>query len=231
MPDRPSVVISVGGSILLKGEDDLDYIHRLSDKVREWTGQVRPFIVVGGGRLARQYIGYGRDLGADETYLDNLGIAATRMNAHILLVALGDIAPPGPAHTFEQALHFSRSYPVVVMGGTHPGHTTDAVSAFLAERVRAVRFVNATNVEGVFTADPRTDPDARLLDHMSHQQLWEMVRSFGGAGMHVVIDSLAAKTLLRSRIPARVVDGRDLLALEAAVLGREGPGTRVDTEG
>ena len=52
---------------------------------------------------------------------------------------------------------------IVVMGGVAVGQTTDAVAALLAEYVRADRLIVATSVDGVYTADPEKDPDAKKL--------------------------------------------------------------------
>ena len=57
-----------------------------------------------------------------------------------------------------EAHRLERKGKVVVMGGTVPGHTTDAVSAMLAKEVRAVRIINGTSVDAAYTADPRKDP-------------------------------------------------------------------------
>ena len=79
-----SIVLSIGGSILLTGQDDVKYIADLAKMLRKVSGTTKTFVVVGGGRLAREYISIARDLGCDETYLDEIGIMATRMNAMLL---------------------------------------------------------------------------------------------------------------------------------------------------
>ena len=101
-------------------------ISRLLDT---YTEDLKFFLVVGGGRTAREYIGYARKLGADESYLDEIGISCTRLNAMLLIAALGEKAAPVVANDFDHALQLAGNYDVVVMGGTHPGHTTDAVAA------------------------------------------------------------------------------------------------------
>lgn len=106
------------------------------------------------GRIARYYITTGRELNASEDQLDEMGIAATRLNARLLQLALGSAAEASVPHTVEEAAKQGRKGRVVVMGGTTPGHTTDGVSAALAERVGATRVVNATSVDGVYSADP-----------------------------------------------------------------------------
>jgi uridylate kinase len=223
-----TVVVSIGGSILVPDDDDKDFIVKLAKMLNGISGQVNLFIVVGGGRIARYYINLGRSLGADESYLDDIGIAVTRLNARMLIAALGDSAYHVPAMTFDEALSAARGHRIVVMGGTHPGHTTDAVAAMLGERAGAVRLVNATSVDGVYTADPRKDPRAKRLERLTFDRLFEICNKVGpGAGPNVVFDPLGAKIVARSGIRTLIVQGRDLRELEKAIMGKKFHGTVV----
>ena len=222
------VVVSLGGSVLVPGEDDARYLADLSAVLRRVSTQVRLFAVTGGGRVARYYIETGRALGISERRLDALGIGITRMNARLLAAALKGRANPEPARTYTEAARLARRHAVILMAGTRPGHTTDRVSASLARFVGASRIVHATSVDGVYTADPRKDPSARLLERASFEDLVRLSGSgHRAAGPSVVFDPVAARVLARDRIPLAVVRGRDLVALEAALLGRPFHGTWV----
>ncbi len=222
------VVVSLGGSVLVPGNDDARYLTDLAALLVEVSASARIFAVTGGGRLARYYIETGRALGAAERTLDEFGIEVTRLNARLLGAALRGKANRTPASTYAEAARLARRFPIVLMAGTRPGHTTDRVSASLARVVRADRIVNATSVDGVYSADPKTHPDARLLERIGFE---ELVRLAGerheAAGPSVVFDPVAARVLARDRIPLRVVHGRDLSALRSAILGRPFHGTLV----
>lgn len=222
------VVISIGGSILVPDDEDTKYIEDLAAMLKELAAKYKLYVVVGGGRIARYYIKIGRVLKADESYLDDMGIEVTRLNARLLIAALGDKAYHIPAKNFDEALNASKSHDIVVMGGTHPGHTTDAVSVMLGERVRADRLINATSVDGVYTADPKKDPDAKKIDKLTFKELLDIVMKVeGGAGPNVVFDHLGTQILARAKIPTCIVHGRDLEALRNAVEGKEFKGTIV----
>lgn len=226
------VVVSLGGSVLVPDEDDARYLADLIALLRSVSRKVKLFAVTGGGRVARYYIETGRSLRIPERRLDELGIGVTRLNARLLGAALKGRANREPARSYAEAARLARRHPIVLMAGTAPGHTTDRVSASLARAVGAARIVNATSVEGVFTADPRKDPGARLLEHIGFE---ELVRLSGdghrAAGPNVVFDPVAARVLARDRIPLGVVRGRDLEALEAAILGKPFHGTLVSDSG
>src|SRR2546422_7205734 len=223
-----SFVVSVGGSVLAPGAPDADYVRRLAAELQALAKTHRLFVVTGGGRIARAYIEAGRALRAAEPFLDRLGIIVTRLNARILIAALGGADPDEMPHRVEEAAIVGEAGTLVVMGGTVPGHTTDAVSAELAEIVHAVRLVNATSVDGVYSSDPAKDPAAKRLDRVSHEELVRLSgETHAKAGPSIVFDPKAARIVARARIPVAVVNGRDLEALRNAVLGKPFHGTLV----
>lgn len=223
-----TVVISIGGSILIQEKDDIAFFKKLASTLSEKSKEHKLFVVTGGGKVAREYIHIGRELGASETYLDEIGIDITRLNARLLITALGDIAYHIPARIIEDALQGGKTHQIVVMGGLHPGFTTDAVSAMMAERGNATRLVNATSVPGVFTADPKKDPNAKMIKKMTYDELIDIVdKGERGAGPHIVFDPLAARIIKRSHIKTIVCDGRNLQALMRAIDGDETAGTTI----
>jgi uridylate kinase len=226
------VVLSIGGSVLVP---DLD-----ADRVAAFASVVNGLaadgvtlgVVVGGGAIAREYIGAARSLRANEIELDRLGIAATRLNAQLFITALGGRAIPSPATDYEAAGAALRRGDVAVMGGVTPGQTTDAVSAAVAEYVGADLLVYATSVPGVFSADPETSADARKFERLSAGDLVDVIADVEmSAGASAPVDLLAAKLIERSGTRAIVLDGTDPERIERAVHTGEHGGTDVVPEG
>ena len=81
-----------------------------------------------------------------------------------------------PVLTIEDAEREMSYREVVVMGGTHPGHTTDGVAAMLAEHTDAELLVIATSIDGVYTADPKKDPNAEKIEKLSFDELIEDIK-------------------------------------------------------
>ncbi len=228
MTEMEPVVLSLGGSVLTRDEGDTAYLRKLAKILIGVSATRKLYVVVGGGKVARYYIGVGRELGADETSLDEMGIDVTRLNARLLMVALGDHAYHVPPRDYDEALQAGKTHAIVVMGGVSPGITTDAVSALLAERVRARRLVNATSVDGAYTTDPAIDPGAVRIPRMTHQELVNLVsKGAHKAGPNNVFDSVGARVLERSGISLAIVAGRDLPNLVAALEGGKFRGTVV----
>lgn len=224
-----SVVISIGGSVLVPDDNDADYLIKLSDLLKRMSATHKLYIVTGGGRIARYYIKTGRELGFEEIFLDVLGIHVTRLNAKILAKAIGGIANSEPVEDLDEALIAAEDFGIVLMGGTVPGHTTDAVSAMLAKKVKAKRLVNATSVDGVYDSDPKKNKKAKKFDRMSYAQLVAITsKSNGIAGPTVIFDPKGSDIVTRAKIPLYVCNGRNLKALENAISGKEFDGTVVE---
>ncbi len=228
-PHRP-VVVSIGGSVLLTGEGDPDYLSELAELLAR-VGRTLPLVVTtGGGRTAREYIHLGRALGLTEFELDELGIDVTRLHARLLAGRVGSPTPSHPPASVREAVEALRHASPVILGGTEPGHTTDGVAALVAVRLRAACLVNATNVKGVYDADPRANRAARRIERLSWPDFRRMVQAAttGEAGQTFLFDRLGADALARAGIPLSIVDGRDLPNLEAAILGRPFDGSRIE---
>ncbi len=232
MVRRSRVAISTGGSIVAPEPLDPGFVGDLASVLVEATKERDLLVVVGGGRTARRYIEACRELGADETYLDLVGIDCTRLNARILIAALGDEVYNGVPSTVQEALEAAQDHRVVVMGGTIPGQTTDAVTAELAALAKAEELVILTNVDGVYTADPRHDPDAERLPSITSSRLLEIVDVDGyAAGSSTVVDPVAARVVHRTGIATKVLDGRDLPQVRLALAGDDFHGTLVTPDG
>jgi uridylate kinase len=231
-PGRPTVV-SVGGSVLLRGDDDARYLGELADLLRR-VGRSAPLVVTtGGGRTARDYIRLGRELGLTHVELDELGIDVTRLHARLLAGRIGLPTPSHPPTSIREAVETVRHASPVVLGGTEPGHTTDAVAALLAVRLRAARVVNATDVDGLYEADPKTHPGARRLDRLPWPSMLDLLRrsTAGAPGENFPFDRLGAEALARADIPLAIVAGRDLANLARALAGDPFEGSTVVPEG
>jgi uridylate kinase len=223
------VVVSVGGSVLVTGTGDTRYLQGLSALLRECGRTLSLAVTTGGGRTAREYIGLGRALGLTEVELDEIGIEVTRLHARLLAGAIGGPTPERVPTSIREAVHELHRASPVILGGTEPGHTTDGVAALLAVRLRAVRVVNATDVDGVYDQDPRTHPDAERLESLSWGDFRALVHrsTTGAAGQNFLFDRLGADLLARSGIPLCIVGGRDLSNLGSAIRGRPFDGSRI----
>jgi len=220
-----SVVVSVGGSVVLSDDASVDFLKKLASVLKKVGKQYRLFVIIGGGTIARRYIQLGRELGFDEDTLDLIGIDITRVNARIITNLLG-VSNKEIPHTTDEAIGLD--FPIVVMGGTDPKHSTDTVGAEVAEKTHAIRFVNATNVDGIYDKDPKKYSDAKKLAEVTIDQLIAQYgTTWGAAGKNIFMDEPALAIIKRAKIPTFVVNGKRLDQLEKAMTGKPFDGTTI----
>jgi len=223
------VVLSVGGSLLNPGKPDVAFIKELASLLKKLKPRYQLAVVCGGGVPAREQAAHIRKLGGSEFLADEAAILSTRMNALLLLAALGEDAHPILAESFSDALNAVSSGRIVLMGGTIPGITTDTDAALLAEGMGARRIVNLSNVDGIYTGDPKRDRGARKLREMGFSQLTQLAseRDERRAGTRFIFDVIACKLISRSQIETHFVHGKEMGDVQRAIEGKEHSGTIV----
>ena len=202
---KKRVVIKLSGSVF--GETaNKKSLMQYAKMLQSISRKVQPVVVAGGGRIARYYINLARELGVDEASLDELGIEVSRLNAQVFVYALGNAAYshiPKSLHDIVVAVETGR---IVVAGGLHPGQSTNATSAQIAEKISASMFVNATDVDGIYNKDPNKYKNAKLFKKIKVRELRNMLAHESAmAGAYDLMDIVALKVIERSRLNTRVV--------------------------
>lgn len=190
-------------------------------------------IVVGGGAPAREAIELARPLTEDVAALDEIGIAATRLNAQIIastLRAAGLDVCSGIPSDVASAARGLTAHAIVVMGGTRPGHTTDNVAIRLAIEAGAERCLIATNVAHVHDEDPRQNPESDPIEQMTLAELQAIVGPpvHGAAGGSGVVDPIGVQAAIDAGLPLAVLDGRPVDRIASALKGEPFIGTRIE---
>ncbi len=218
------VVISLGGSVVFS-ETDPGFLKELSKLIEKLSGKYRIYLVIGGGKVAREYIRLGRKIGIHEGILDEIGISITRLNAKFFSNLISNSNKVIPTST-DDAINLDT--PITIMGGTTPGHSTDQVGAELAFKSRASRFIIATNVDGIYDRDPNIYKNARHLPYVYIEDLIDLYGiNWDEAGKNMVIDGPALKIIYENRIQTYVVNGKNLKELEKAIEDEPFHGTKI----
>jgi len=216
---KKKIVLKLSGRVFSMDNAKLlkDYAHFLV-KISKYC---QPVVVAGGGKIARHYISHARSSGADESTLDELGIEISRLNAKLLIYALKNKAYPHPPTSLQQVTHAIDSGLIVVTGGLHPGQSTNGTAALIAEKIKASEFINATDVNGIYSADPNKNKNAKLFKKIELKKLRGiLVQEDSVAGGYDLMDIVALKIIERSKIKTRVVKS-DLKTLEKAIKGKD----------
>ncbi|KAI3499825.1 hypothetical protein L1887_35637 [Cichorium endivia] len=141
-------------------------------------------IVVGGGNIFRGASWAGSS-GLDRSSADYIGMLATVMNAIYLQATMESIGIPTRVQTAfrmsevaepyirrRAVRHLEKGRVVIFAAGTgNPFFTTDTAAALRCAEINAEVVLKATNVDGVYDEDPRSNPNARLLDSLTYQEV------------------------------------------------------------
>lgn len=206
-----TIVISLGGSIISQNDLNVGFMKSFSELIQQLDDRKKFAIVVGGGKTARNYISTLKKYGINDSVLDEIGIYATRMNALALSALFPESNKQIPV-SIDEAAELLHTHKYVVMGGTVPGHTTDTVSALLAELTGSKILINATSVDGVYSDDPKANKDAKKFERLTYDDAIKLsVEKSIGAGPNVFMDITSLNIAKRSGIKIYVIDGFNLM--------------------
>jgi len=220
-------VISIGGSLLVKAKPDIPKIKEIADAISSLHSSGKKIVlVVGGGNPARNYVEVLEFFEANNFQKDLMGIQLTRANALMIANAI-----PEAHHEVQTEITKAKEIldagKIPVYGGIIPFFTTDAVAALLAENLKAT-FVNLTNVDGIYEADPNDYPDAKRFEEISYQKLISLILKEGSSpGQNVVLDLPCCLILERSKIQGVVLNGNDIPNFSSYVNGLSFTGTAI----
>jgi uridylate kinase len=226
MPEKNEIIVlKLSGSLFFS--EEFERIVRMIPNALGKRPRLQLAIVAGGGSKAREYIDVAAKAGADQATLDEIGIMVSRVNAFVLANTMTELSSSFIPHTLQQIVEALKVNRVVVLGGLHPGQSTNAVGALAAEKLKAKKFINATDVDGVYTRDPRRFADAKRLDKVTPKELAKII---GGesmaAGSYDLMDPVALKLIERSRIRTWVVKCEAKI-IETALLDQKVVGTEI----
>ena len=232
------IVISLGGSIVVPGEVDTDLIVGYRALFAEYVAHHDPpiVVVVGGGAPARTYqeayrsvISRTGDVGADSDLQsdaqDWIGVTATRLNAELLKHSLGSLCTDPVV--YDPTADVTCSGSVLVGAGWKPGFSTDYDAVLLAEHFGADTVVNLSNITKVYTADPKTDPDAQPLDSITWNAFLELVGTDWKPGSNLPFDPVATAKAAELGLRVIAANGRDLENTRAILNGGPFVGTTI----
>ena len=200
------------------GNLDPEVLKRIAAEIREVTliptdargGRVQVAVVVGGGNIFRGTVA--GELGIDRATGDYMGMLATVINALALRAALEtagvdtrvqsaiemrEVAEP---YIPRRAVrHLDKGRVVIFAAGLgHPHFTTDTAGAQRALEIEADVILKATNVDGVYSADPKRDPNAQRLPRVSYQ--YALVQRLQ------VMDATAFSLCMDNQLPIVIFD-------------------------
>ena len=228
-PAYRRILVKLSGEALMGDADfgiDPAFLKRLAGEVRamrEYGAEIA--LVIGGGNLFRG-AGLAR-AGMDRVTADHMGMLATVMNSLALqdaLESIGVFVRVQSAIRINQVCedyirrramrHLEKGRVVIFAAGTgNPFFTTDSAASLRAIEIEADLLVKATKVDGVYDADPVTNPGARRYDRLTYDQVLD--QRLG------VMDQTAIVLCRDHRLPLRVMNLNESGALVRIARGED----------
>ena len=224
-------VISLGGSIVAPDRVDEVFLKNFVSLIREFLtaeAERRFIFVVGGGAPARAWQSAYRNisLAAEDGEADWIGIMATRLNAQLVRALMSEWSPQDVV-TDPTAVP-AMTGRVLVAAGWKPGFSTDNDAVLLAERFGADSVINLSNIEQVYTGDPRENPDAKPIASISWPEFLALVGDEWKPGKNVPFDPVASRRAADLGLKVVCAAGRDLENLGKILRGEPFLGTTIE---
>ncbi|MFA6197792.1 MAG: UMP kinase [Patescibacteria group bacterium] len=220
-----TIVISLGGSIIVPKEIDTKYLTKFRRIVLQRIRyHERAVIVTGGGATSRNYYNAAKAVAtfsADD--LDRVGIAATRLNAELVRSQFGRLAHQDIIINPIERLRITR--PIVVAAGWKPGRSTDYVAVLLAKNMGARAIINVTNIDYVYTANPKKYHNAKPLPDLTWSEYLKLVPKRWSPRLSSPFDPVASRLAKKLGITVMVVNANNIVNLNKAISGKSFQGT------
>lgn len=214
------IIISLGGSLIVPDEIDWVFLKRFRLLMLTLIQRRHRLVVVcGGGATSRKYYFAAKRLTSISTDdLDRIGIAATRLNAELVRSVFGKRAHPDVV--VDPTKVPETRQPVICAGGWQPGRSTDFVAVQLARRFGARTVVNLTNVDYVYTRNPKKYPDAKPVPELTWSVYLRGVPKKWSPRLDSPFDPVASRFAKRESMTVKIVDGRNLVQVRRAIQGQ-----------
>lgn len=225
MDNSKTIIISLGGSIVVPDEIDAGFIRSFRECIVSYLEKGYTFyIIVGGGKTARKYTNAANAvIKMLPEELDWLGIYATRLNADFIRLIFKDVAsetiftdPTKPIITDKK---------IIIGSGWKPGWSTDYVSIELAHTVGAQKVVNLSNIDYAYDSDPKTNPDAQKIHKTSWAEYRKLIPDGWDPGLSTPFDPIASKLAEQYGIEVAIMNGKKLDNFKAYLDGGGFEGT------
>lgn len=221
---KKTVVISLGGSIIVPDRIDVDFLHEFKRVILSLEDE-RFVVICGGGKVCRRYQDAARETGAiSKEDLDWIGIQATRLNAELVRTCFGSEAHGKVIHDPHEPIDATRR--IVVGAGFEPGSSTDLRAVQLAERFDATRVINMSNIDYVYSADPKKDPHAEKMKAIAWPAFRKLVGDKWDPGLSMPFDPIASREGERLGLEVAII-GNDMQNFEQLLHGEAFRGTTI----
>jgi uridylate kinase len=213
MTNKKTIIISLGGSIVVPGKIAIGFLKNFKHCILKYSTDYQFIIFVGGGKVCRIYQKALADFGANSIARDYMGIKIAGLNAEILKQVFADS---------------KNSVRIVSSDKFEPGHSTDYDAVLSTKTNNADTIINLTNIDYVFDKDPSKFPTAKAIEKINWPNFRKIVGEKWTPGYSSPFDPTAAKLAQQLKIKVAIINGKYLSRLEDFLNNKKFIGTIIE---
>jgi|SRR3989344_6220477 len=225
MDRKETIVISLGGSLIVPNEIDSDFVLEFVSLIKDYVNKGFKFIIItGGGKICRKYNESLKKItNPSKDNLDWMGIATTRLNSEFVRIAFGDLAYEKVV--LDPDIIPITDKPVILSAGWKPGNSSDLATVYASHSVGAKIAINMSNTDYVYDKDPITNPDAKKFETISWDEYLKLVPESWNPGLSSPFDPIASRYAQEQNIQVVFVNGKNLENFKKYLNGEKFEGT------
>jgi uridylate kinase len=223
------LVLSLGGSLIIPDKIDYKFLKDFKKTILKHTKKYKFLVVCGGGSLARKYIEALKQEKKNNHYQSLAGISATRTNARFMNYFFGFDPKKGIPHKTSVLKKYLKTQDIVFCGALEykPHQTSDSTAADIAKKFKT-KFINITNVLGLYTKNPKKFKDAKFISKITWKEFNKMAnQQTFKPGQHFVLDQTASKIIEKHKIPTYII-GKNMQQLDNLLKNKKFKGTSIE---
>lgn len=222
-----TLIISLGGSIIIPepAKIDIEFLKKFRELVLSYVKRDnRVVIITGGGKINKLYNESAQKIAKIKPVdLDWLGISFTKANAELVRSIFGDAAHSQVIVNPTEKITTSKK--IIIGCGWKPGCSSDKDAVLIAQNLGAKTIVNLTNIDYVYTADPRIDKSAKPIKQMTWPEYKNLIGGKWIPRLNTPFDPVASKLASKLKLEVAIMKGTDLVNFKNYLNGREFKGT------
>ncbi|MFH1327030.1 MAG: UMP kinase [archaeon] len=223
---KKTIVLSLGGSLIIPNNIDTKFLKDFKKTIFQNSKKYKFIIVCGGGSIARKYIHALQN--KDYKTQSMAGIFCTRTNAKFISLFFNQNPETKIPTTMKKVKEQSKKQDILFCGalGFKPKQTTDSSAAEIASYLKS-KFINLTNVLGLYDKNPKKYKNAKFISKISWKDFYKITTTKGfKPGQHFVLDQTSSKIILKNKIPTYIL-GQNMKNLNNLLKNKEFKGTLI----
>lgn len=222
-------ILSFSGSMIVSRDAEIHmaFLRKFRTFMLQQASKGKRFVIIcGGGGVNRIYNKAAKSISkVKDIDLDLLGIAATRYNAELVRAIFSD-------HAYKEVVvnptkKVKTGKKIIIGCGWKPGCSTDKDAVLAAKTFGANAIINLTNVDYVYTKDPRKFKDAKKIEKISWKNFRKIVGNKWSPKLDTPFDPIAAKIAQKMKLKVMIANGKNLNNLKRILEGKNFKGTLV----